>query len=408
LTMQPANPEALAGRRKLNDVQFNPAAALPANVASATHISEQSPATQPVSTSLAPPTAVQAGQENPNLDFLRAFAVLLVVFGHLTHFHGLLTLGPLNLLLMGTLGVMLFFVHTCLVLMLSLERQWKTFFAAAKKPGKKSFFVEFMIRRLFRIYPLSITVLAVIVLFHLPQAFIEPAHFHGFPPDGGDILANLFLVQNLSMRASLLGPTWSLPYELQMYLFLPWIFLFLRSSRSLWRAAGLWTLSIGLGLVVMHYAPNPNLVLFVPCFLPGVIAYQLQRSVRARVPGFLWPPVLLTLAGLFLVGSNGEHWIKKWAICLVLGLALPLFVPISWRWGAAAAQAIAKYSYGIYLTHFFAIWFAFERLGNLREAEKAGIFLLLLVALPVFFYHAIEKPLIDVGKLVANRYVAQA
>ena len=86
--MQPANPEALAGRRKLNDVQFNPAAALPANVASATHISEQSPATQPVSTSLAPPTAVQAGQENPNLDFLRAFAVLLVVFGHLTHFMG--------------------------------------------------------------------------------------------------------------------------------------------------------------------------------------------------------------------------------------------------------------------------------------------------------------------------------
>jgi peptidoglycan/LPS O-acetylase OafA/YrhL len=398
---------SLAVRSTIQSIQTP---ALPANVPATTQPLAPPPPTQPIGAPLTPPTAVQAGQENPNLDFLRAFAVVLVVLGHLTHFHGRLALGPLNLLLMGTLGVMLFFVHTCLVLMLSLERQWKTFFALPTKrtASRKVFFVEFMIRRIFRIYPLSMTVLAVIVVFHLPQAFLEPGHFHGFPADGGDILANLFLVQNLSMRVSLLGPMWSLPYELQMYLFLPWIFLFLNAGRSLWRVAGLWAVSVGLGLVVLRDAPNPNLVLFVPCFLPGVIAYQLQKATHSRLPGLLWPPVLVTLAGLFLAGSNGEHWFKKWAICLVLGLVLPMFRPISWDWLVAGVQSIAKYSYGIYLTHFFSVWFAFERLGNLREPLKVGVFLTLLAALPVFFYHVVEKPLIEVGKRVANRYVSQA
>lgn len=366
--------------------------------------------TLPVSVPAAPLTAVQAGQENANLDFLRAFAVLLVVFGHLACFHGLLVLGPLNLLLMGTLGVIIFFVHTCLVLMLSLERQWKSLFAATsrKRGSSRIFFVEFMIRRLFRIYPLSITIIVSIVAFHLPQAAVEPGHFYGVRPDGGDIIANLFLVQNLTSRVPLLGPTWSLPYELQMYLFLPWLFLLLRPGRSIWRVALVWAVSIALALTVLRYQSNPSLILFAPCFLPGVLAYQLQRCVRPRLPGFLWPPVVVMMAGLFLAGSLGEHWIKKWVTCLFLGLALPMFSSISSRWLVAVAHSIAKYSYGIYLTHFFAVWFAFERLGNLREPQKVAVFLVFAVALPVLFYHLIEKPLIEVGKRVADRYVALA
>src|SRR5277367_1207056 len=364
----------------------------------------------PASVPSVPPTAVQAGQENSNLDFLRAFAVLLVLFGHLTCFHGLLALGPFNLLLMGALGVLLFFVHTCLVLMLSLERQWKSLFPVStdKRGNKRMFFVEFMIRRLFRIYPLSITVIVLIVAFHLPQASVEPGRFFGVRPDGGDIIANLFLVQNLTHRVPLLGPTWSLPYELQMYLFLPWLFLLLSPSRSIWRVALVWALSIGVAFTLLSYQPNPNLVLFAPCFLPGVIAYQLQRSVRPRMPSFLWPPVVVTLAGLFLVGGPGEHWIKKWVTCLFLGLALPMFSPISSRWLVALSHWIAKYSYGIYLTHFFSIWFAFERLGHLPALQKVAVFLVLAVTLPVFFYHLVEKPLIDVGKNVAGRYLAIA
>ena len=85
--------------------------------------------------------------ESTNLDFLRSVAVLLVFF---SHFFSLL-LGKGEkwgfLFHLGQLGVLMFFVHTCLVLMWSLERSnfqgWRLF-------------VSFYIRRAFRLYPLSV------------------------------------------------------------------------------------------------------------------------------------------------------------------------------------------------------------------------------------------------------------
>jgi peptidoglycan/LPS O-acetylase OafA/YrhL len=339
-----------------------------------------------------------AGQENPNLDFLRSFAVLLVFFGHLSFFHQFLAIGPLNLTLMGALGVMFFFVHTALVLMLSLERQ-------QKEQGDNRLFMSFMIRRCFRIYPLSIAVVLLILAFHLPLTTQTYWHFQGMKPDGGDIFSNLFLVQNLSGRISILGPMWSLPFEMDMYVFLPWLYLLLRPNRSVRRIAFAWIIAVASNLFYLRYTSNPSFVGFVPCFLAGVLAYQLQRSnYRLRLPAFLWPLVVALLAAFFLVDGPGEHWAKKWATCLLLGLAVPFFSRISSPWLAAPSHFIAKYSYGIYLTHFFCIWFAFERLGNFSALVKIPVFIALAVGLPVLFYHLLEEPLIRAGKRVAKAY----
>jgi peptidoglycan/LPS O-acetylase OafA/YrhL len=355
------------------------------------------------------PLAAPVAVDNVNLDFLRSVAVLLVFVGHLTNFHGLLTFGPFHLILMGTLGVMLFFVHTCLVLLLSLERRWKRYFQGL--PDKISacwvFFIEFMMRRCFRIYPLSITAILLILLFRLPLVSVEPGHFSGMTPDTGDVIANLFLVQNISMRTSLLGPIWSLPYELQMYLFLPWLFLFLIPRASKWRVAAIWFVSVCFALLVMRYRPNPSLLLFLPCFLPGAIAYQLQRTVRPRLPAHLWPFMVLIPAALFLCAKPGMNWLEKWVTCLFISLAIPMFRQISHRWLVAPAHWIAKYSYGVYLTHFFSIWFAFERLGKLPLAQRIAVFLVLAVGLPVLFYHLIEQPMIDFGKGLTDRFVRE-
>jgi peptidoglycan/LPS O-acetylase OafA/YrhL len=110
--------------------------------------------------------------------------------------------------------------------MLSLERQWKNQTAA-------ELFGAFMVRRVFRIYPLSI---CLVVAFRLPMAELHSGQFVAMPLHPTLVVSNLLLVQ--SPRDSILGPTWSLPYEMAMYLFLPWLFLLLYPDKSCWRLAG--------------------------------------------------------------------------------------------------------------------------------------------------------------------------
>jgi peptidoglycan/LPS O-acetylase OafA/YrhL len=337
-----------------------------------------------------------ASQENPNLDFLRTIAVLLVFFGHLSVFHEILSLGPLNFTFMGALGVMFFFVHTSLVLMLSLERQ-------QKDQGDNKLFMSFMIRRCFRIYPLSITAVLLVLAFHLPLTTESYWHFQGMKPDGGDIFSNLFLVQNFSNRISILGPMWSLPYEMDMYVFLPWLYLLLRPNRSIRRIALVWSIVVAFNLIFMRSAINPAFLRYVPCFLAGVLAYQLLRgNYTRRLWAFLWPLCVVSLAASFLVWGDSPR--TQWVVCLLLGVAVPFFSRITAAWLVVPSHFIAKYSYGIYLTHFFCIWFAFERLGKFPALVKIPVFVALAAGLPVLFYHLLEEPMIRVGKRVAKTY----
>jgi len=96
-------------------------------------------------------------------------------------------------------------------------------------------------------------------------------------------------------------------------------------------------------------------------------------------------------------------WVVRWAACLILGIAIPRFVPLKNQWLVAASHTIAKYSYGIYLTHFFSIWLAFEKLRTCSKIEKALVFGACSIGLPILFYHMVEEPLIQLGKRIADR-----
>jgi peptidoglycan/LPS O-acetylase OafA/YrhL len=334
-------------------------------------------------------------RENANLDFLRSFAVLCVVFGHLTHFFNIDQAGSIPLGGLGALGVRIFFVHTALVLMLSLERE------ALKST---ILFVPFMVRRCFRIYPLAMTVILLLSVFRIPQAALSPGYFTGWNFDGGDLLANLFLVQNLSFRVPILGPTWSLSYELEMYLFLPLIFLILRNVRSLWRFGGFVAVLLACSYVVVQHSTTPNVAAYVPCFLAGIVAYQFREYDSHKLPAWLWPGFVIGIGVAYL--NSGLTHIDTLCACFLFGIAIPAFTSLSSHWITATSKVIAKYSYGIYLTHFFAIWFAFEKLSGAPLFSRILVFLTLAITLPVLFYHSIEEPMIRVGKKVAQLYVA--
>src|SRR5947209_4751166 len=146
---------------------------------------------------------VRVTQKSTNLDFMRSIAVLLVVGAHSCLYLG----HPEYCGWAGITGVSIFFVHTTLVLMWSLERD--------EHVGR------FYLRRSFRIYPLWLAVLACVLLMRLPQ---YPPDYAFHWPHPQELLGNILLVGNLRGGVGLVGASWTLPIEMQMYLFLPFLF----------------------------------------------------------------------------------------------------------------------------------------------------------------------------------------
>jgi peptidoglycan/LPS O-acetylase OafA/YrhL len=65
---------------------------------------------------------------------------------------------------------------------------------------------------------------------------------------------------------------------------------------------------------------------------------------------------------------------------------------------------IAKYSYGIYLTHVAAIWVAFVALRAMPLAVRWLTFVVLAAGLPLIAYHMIERPMIGLGIRISERF----
>jgi peptidoglycan/LPS O-acetylase OafA/YrhL len=214
--------------------------------------------------------------DSPNLDCLRSLAVLFVVVDHVS-----ITLGiPLRgLSSLGYFGVLIFFVHTSLVLMLSMNRT---------SQSERRLFLPFYVRRAFRIYPLSMVCVLLVV-------------FSGFTLlSRGAVWSNLALVMNFTSSPPAISPMWSLPYEVQMYLLLPLLFIFATRFRSAWATAALFVPLSFIALVQPQLGLKWDIVQYSGCFLPGIIAYQLSFRPRFRWPWWIWPAMLLTIAPIFV------------------------------------------------------------------------------------------------------------
>jgi len=64
---------------------------------------------------------------------------------------------------------------------------------------------------------------------------------------------------------------------------------------------------------------------------------------------------------------------------------------------------LAKYSYGIYLTHVPVFWLCFWRLQRLPFGWQCALAAALSCLMPFLAYHAIEEPFILLGKRLAER-----
>jgi peptidoglycan/LPS O-acetylase OafA/YrhL len=321
----------------------------------------------------------------PNLDLLRSMAVLLVVVEHTLlamHMHWI---GSWNIAWLGVVGVFIFFVHTSLVLMWSLER----------KPEA----LDFYIRRVFRIYPLAIAAILVTVLFHIPTMHtIEGDTFYAAPALK-NMLSNILLVQNMAWGGNILGVMWSLPLEVDMYFLLPFLFFYVRRNFTLWPLLFLWLATAAYARSA--FSPeNNSFVVCIPYFLSGVIAYVLFAKVRPRLPAFLMPLLVLALLCGFMVKPS---WRSGWLLTLALGLALPFFRSLRAKWIARASHHLARYSYGIYLVHPFCIAIGINLLHGYNLAIRIAAIILPMALIVIPAYHFLEKPMIDLGAKLAAR-----
>jgi peptidoglycan/LPS O-acetylase OafA/YrhL len=328
-----------------------------------------------------------------NLDVLRAIAVSTVLVDHfiptLDHnglFHNaLLTRFTNNI---GNAGVLAFFVHTSLVLMHSLERLER---------GGTPFVWRFYLRRFFRIYPLAIFCILVVVLLKIPSSTWKTPEVI----TGQVICANLMLVQNVVTGKSVIVPLWSLPYEVQMYVVLPLLYLLTKQQKALtWLALLIGGFSI-LGFVMFAAVGKLHMANYVPCFLAGVLCYALRKKIRPVLPAALWTPFLLlavTVYCLIHISSEKPIFWVGWLYCLALAGAVHLFHQPKEGWFAEVSNKIATYSYGLYLWHVPVLYLLFFVLPPMPLGVYAPLFVSLTAMVSIVSFHAIEAPLMEVGR----------
>ena len=235
-------------------------------------------------------------------------AISAVLFDHCSRTLGFNQFGPV-----GRSGVLLFFIHTALVLMFSLERL---------QSRGQHFVVPFYLQRLFRIYPLCLVCRA-----GFPYTRAGTVHVAALGMD----LAEHSNSSEFTSTPYLSGPLWSLPYELQMYVVLPFIFLAARRKHALLNIAALWLLGAGSAIwlnrfYLQHYGPHYDdslhspVTWFVPCFLGGVIAFILAKRKKLSLPFAILPLLLLAfIVGIFYFPIRHTDWY----LCTALGIALP-------------------------------------------------------------------------------------
>lgn len=333
-----------------------------------------------------------------NLNTLRAFAVIAVLADHLLMLlitRRIISANSVDAGALGLAGVLAFFVHTSLVLMFSLDRL----------PEYRRT-VVFYIRRIFRIYPLAVLCVALVVTFRIPAAPMTSGFFQ--PVSTMGIISNVLLIQNLTGVRSVCSPMWSLPFEIQMYMVLPLLNRLASRRRAIVYLAALIAGFGILTLIVQHRTGGPFILVYVPCFLSGVLAYRL-RHMRPFLPSAFWPlfvTLWIALQGwgmlhaLSLGPTRGP--VSGWLATVLLGTGIYCFHDSTNRLWNEAMRIVAKYSFGIYLGHVPVMWLVFYVAQVHGLVVSIFLWLAGTTATAVAAFHLIEEPLINAGKAIST------
>ncbi len=337
-----------------------------------------------------------------SIQYLRAFAVLIVVWHHACEQLTKLAGGVMPAWLDGRAGVDLFFVISGFIM-------WTT--TQARPPDPR----EFWRRRVIRIVPTYwlFTLLLVAVMAEAPGLFAAShlaashvilsllfvPHYHPFEPD---------------RIYPLLSFGWTLNFEMFFYLVFGGALL-LRERWRLAAVAGLFVLLVAAGLA--HHWHNALAVTFTS---PLLLEFVLGLAIGQAITGG-WRPRAIPAGALALAGLVGLAGIRH---CLgdpsedlrVLYWGLPAAALVAGAVGLERAIGVARLrlahllgdaSYAIYLSHLFTLgllhwlWPRLPLVDRLPGQSFVAAALIASSAGGILAYLAIERP---AGQFLRRRH----
>lgn len=335
----------------------------------------------------------------PEVDGLRAIAVLSVIFYHLD-----LYIGNNQILKGGFLGVDVFFVISGYLI---------TQILLFENAHEKGFSVlRFYERRIRRLLPALFTV--TIVSLPFAWNFLLPDQLINYSKS---IISSLFFVSNFfwldnlqqyDAESALLQPflhTWSLAVEEQFYIFYPFLLMLLYSLNQ--KKIFLILLFLGvIGLLLSHITTNINQSIsfyMLPTRLwellcGGLLAftvYPLSHKFN-QLAKFLLPVGIIILIGsMFYIDFNNSHPGLITLLPVTGTMTIILFAKGSELTtkllSCKPMIGIGLISYSLYLWHYPV--FAFGRLlAGVPSGIEKVIWLFITFLLSVLTYYFIEKP----------------
>jgi peptidoglycan/LPS O-acetylase OafA/YrhL len=346
----------------------------------------------------------------PELDGLRAIAILLVLFHHGWIYTGENSIGTFLTYFfeLGWIGVEIFFVLSGFLICTVLLQL---------KQGAEPFFRTFYLRRIFRIFPLYYLCLAALVVAAIGLQLANqklPTALQGVDR----VWVNALYLTNIGIAFkgwdwAFFKPTWTLALEEQFYILFPFLVLKLSSVKLKQALIAIAVASPILRVIVLATTGSIDLVAMFPLWKFDGFAFGALIAIFVRERTLIPAKVVVALGIASFMASTVFMFISNRfePIFVALGfssiylcVAMLIYSIFRWRprWSNVLAlkplQKIGQLSYSLYLLHIFtraSIGYVWQGSPTSIYHAFNGLILLLISSIVVawFSYKYFEQPI---------------
>ncbi|TDO97059.1 acyltransferase family protein [Flavobacterium sp. 245] len=325
---------------------------------------------------------------------VRFILASLVVFFHITKF-----------VFIGHLAVYCFFI---------LSGYWVTLMYETKYSKAKQPLLVFYCSRIFRLLPVYylISILTFIMLFIFDSQVIERINFTSLSGVSFGV-ANLLMLGYNQLSFQPLVPAWSLDIELQFYLFLPLILIFLKQQKVRFSILGIaFLIMLALSFLWTDLFLSKTILKYLVYFLVGIeiykskieFNYKIERIFNSLFIGIL--VIHYAIPNLFALVKLADSSYNELFNILVSFLLIPLLSNSVRRKSDSRDMLLGGMSYVLYLSHWMFIIpynYYIDELSKIDRIPYMLGYLFITYLFSLFIYQYYDMPLDKLRKKWVSR-----